>query len=142
MTDFWKPTKSVLLKNTGKTDDKIELFPAQLWEDKGGSVGDWRLKIGGCWHQVDGIKYSFLNNASAQSVVEHRILDFLGTDNEDVRPDLPPGTHVRFTPLDDPNGMGMTTYTMARPFQGKDGLWRVWLCGFREQTLTFSGFVQ
>ena len=123
-------TLSVLLRFPGKTI-RADLFPAELWPDRGGANGLFRLRIGGKWHMADGRKYSFAAFGACMALVGRIAAEAAGMEAADTpAPTLPKGSRVRV-----PSRVlaGVQLYdkavTLTPPIQGLDGRWRVFVIG-------------
>jgi hypothetical protein len=120
---------SVLLRNEGKTDVKIELFFAESWPQAAGAgPGLYRLRIDGQWFIQGGEKYTFLAQDGVARLLASEL--FAGADPQclvEGVADLPAGTPVRV-----PTGehlQGSPLYNLSRTatptIQGIDGRWYV-----------------
>lgn len=116
---------------------RVDLFPAELWPDRGGRKGLYRLRIDGKWHAPAGLKWSFLSFVACMA----RIGSLTKAESkiaEDIQPrsDLPKGSRVR-VPSRVLAGEQLydKTTTITPPIQGIDGRWRVFVIGRAEPVL-------
>ena len=80
MSEIRKPVAKLLLKNPGKKDLQIEIFPANLWKEKlkrGNTNFDfalelrfyYRIRANGKWSQPGKFKYHFYKKYEIRDIL-------------------------------------------------------------------------
>lgn len=144
MADKRKPECRITVEKSGPGRRVVvELFPATLFPGGEAHAGRYRVRVDRAWLRQNGQRYAFLTRSDVLAALwrianprDQESLEPGATEPpSDPRPGLPQGASVfvengRVTP----EGVHMRdrTYTKTEPFQGPDGVWRVFLVGRHE----------
>lgn len=121
MAEKRKFSKVFCVKNNAKTSYKIEVFPAEQWEN--GVVGQYRLRINRKWSEPPEAN-SYYTQAMIFEILQN--LSFGSCQTLADAPNLPCGSRVKVTTEKIATDLGEVrmcacTFTSTPPIRGYDG---------------------